>query len=88
MSLFNEINSLCLKIFKNEKFNVILRWNSLITLRKSLEIGGRSLNDLPGKEILKGLKSGLGDKAGSVVRGSSEVSENKVNVCHRLISSY
>lgn len=75
MSLFSEINLVCQKFIKNEKLPGILRWHATLTLRKNLEIGARSLNDSPGKDLLKILKFGLMDKSGSVSRGCAEVSE-------------
>ncbi|PWN53232.1 hypothetical protein IE53DRAFT_199598 [Violaceomyces palustris] len=72
MSLFIEIVALSQRLFKSTSNPVILRYHALTALQKAINVAGKSLSDQTGKELLKSLRTGLGDKAGAVVRGSAE----------------
>ena len=52
---------------------VILRCAALVTLRKGILVGGKSMSDQTIKDALKAIRGGLTDKAGAVVRESAEV---------------
>ncbi|CAO1623968.1 unnamed protein product [Parajaminaea phylloscopi] len=72
MSLFVDIISTTQKVARTSSQPVIVRAHALMCLQKALSVGGRSLNDAMGKELLKNLRQSLADKAGAVVRGSAE----------------
>lgn len=77
MSLFNELLALTQRLFKNANAPVLVRFHALLCLSKALASGARSLNDQPAKELLRNLRTGLGDRAGAVVRGCAEVGEQE-----------
>lgn len=72
MSQFTDLTLLCQRIFKNTSQPIIVRYHALFCLSKVLYSGGRSLNDVPAKEILKSVRQALADRAGAVARGSAE----------------
>lgn len=74
MSLFVDIVTTTQRIFKPAATPVIVRYHALVCLNKAILCGGKSLSDVAAKEVVKSLRSGLGDKAGAVVRGCADVS--------------
>ena len=71
MSLFNELLSTTLAIAKQVSHPVILRYHALLCLRKVLSKGSSSMSDQVGKETVRSLRTGVGDKAGAVARGNA-----------------
>ncbi|GAA5989051.1 hypothetical protein JCM10908_006285 [Rhodotorula pacifica] len=72
MSLYIDIVTTTTRIFRSTSFPVILRHSALVCLRKVLDVVAKSMSDQTTKETLKALKTGVGEKAGAIVRGSAD----------------
>ncbi|KAK4701730.1 HEAT repeat-containing protein 5, partial [Phenoliferia sp. Uapishka_3] len=72
MSLFLDLVQTSTKIYRTSSYPVILRCAALVTLRKGIQVGGKSMSDQTIKDTVKAVKGGLSDKAGAVVRECAE----------------
>ncbi|CAI2166927.1 889_t:CDS:10 [Funneliformis geosporum] len=63
LSLFPETINICLKTIKNSSNALIVRLEAIYTISKSLEGAGKGATESIIKDIMKQMKSGLGDKA-------------------------
>lgn len=72
MSVFVDIVQSTQRILKSYQMPVIVRSHATMCLQKALAVGGKSLSDQLLKELIKNLKMGLADKAGSVIRGCAD----------------
>ncbi|TDL16333.1 clathrin-coated vesicle protein [Rickenella mellea] len=73
MSFMSEIASTALKTLRSSSSSVLLRFHSLVTLKKSLTTAGRAVTDQVMKDILKQTKSSLSDKSLPVQRAAADV---------------
>lgn len=72
MSFMAEICTLSVKVLRNSNMSVILRTHAVNAFAKSLISAGRALPDALVKDLLKHLRSGLGDKALPIQRSCAE----------------
>ncbi|SCV73304.1 BQ2448_7230 [Microbotryum intermedium] len=72
MSTFIDVVTTATRIGRTGSYPVILRCAALVTLRKAIVVGARSMSDPFIKETLKALRAGLSEKIGAIVRESAD----------------
>ncbi|SDA02873.1 BZ3501_MvSof-1269-A2-R1_Chr11g02774 [Microbotryum saponariae] len=72
MSTFIDVVTTATRIGRTASYPVILRCAALVTLRKAIVVGARSMSDALIKETLKALRAGLSEKIGAIVRESAD----------------
>ncbi|SGY43227.1 BQ5605_C001g00003 [Microbotryum silenes-dioicae] len=71
MSTFIDVVTTATRIGRTASYPVILRCAALVTLRKAIVVGARSMSEPLIKETLKALRAGLSEKIGAIVRESA-----------------
>ncbi|GAA5889046.1 hypothetical protein JCM6882_009727 [Rhodosporidiobolus microsporus] len=72
MSLYIELLMTTTRIFRTSSLPVILRYSSLVCLRKVIVVVAKSISDQNVKETVKALRGGLSEKTGAIVRGCAD----------------
>ncbi|KZW00275.1 clathrin-coated vesicle protein [Exidia glandulosa HHB12029] len=73
MSFATDVALLCLRLAKASANTVLLRYNALVCLRKTLTTASRALTDSTTKDVSKQSRNYLSDKALPVQRAAAEV---------------
>ncbi|CDZ96614.1 Uncharacterized conserved protein [Phaffia rhodozyma] len=68
MSFISDICLHSIKLLRASSHPVILRYNAILTLKKSFIKAGKAVSDQAARDILKQLRNGLSDKALSIQR--------------------